>query len=263
MAKKYGRGKFDVHEKYISYMVMIVKHPHYKGMPNAITSEGRINWQVSSGKSTSFYQFYEARKKWWQEQADKLNLPGTGNSDSRFSIAARLIHPTQLRPCRLCGRELYIGYRYLNKLLANKWNGLTDGDQFKFLDEIVEAAKKLKLLIGPKKFEEEITAVFSERQKKESLSNNIDTFFENTAHLRSNYLSPGFMSNPPDRLDGFHDYGLCCRKSKDPGRSDLNLRSYNHDRRTFKWWAQGDWLVADALYNLAGPGLCDLCGKSV
>ena len=38
------------------------------------------------------------------------------------------------------------------------------------------------------------------------------------AELRGR-LSPGAMSNPPDRLDGFHTYNLCCRSKQDTGRS--------------------------------------------
>ena len=46
------------------------------------------------------------------------------------------------------------------------------------------------------------------------------------------------MGNP-DRLDGFHDYYVSCRKKNDPGRSDQNMKMYNLDRRTFEYWVQG------------------------
>ena len=36
--------------------------------------------------------------------------------------------------------------------------------------------------------------------------------------------------------------------------------SYNHDRRSFEWWAEGNWALADALYNKAGPGYCHYPG---
>ena len=48
--------------------------------------------------------------------------------------------------------------------------------------------------------------------------------FEESRHIRSYKLSPGFMGNPPDRLDGFHDYHGSCRKRNDPGRHDENMR---------------------------------------
>ncbi len=44
-------------------------------------------------------------------------------------------------------------------------------------------------------------------------------------------LSPGAMSNAPERLDGFHSFNLCCRSKTDPGRSKENLQSYTTDRR--------------------------------
>jgi Alw26I/Eco31I/Esp3I family type II restriction endonuclease len=268
MAKRYGRGKFEASEKYIRYMEMIVERPEYHGMPNAVSEDGRVNWQVSSGKTTSFYEYYLARFDWWKRKADELGLSGAGNSDDRFSVAARLIHPTRRRPCRLCGRELYVGYMYVNSYLARRWNKIAGSDILSKGQEVVDAAQILLKHIGHERFLEELRGIFGERCEKFNLNevfepSKIREFFEVSGHIRSNWLSPGFMSNPPDRLDGFHDYGLCCRKEKDPGRSDENLRTYVHDRRAFQWWTEGDWKVADSLYNSAGPGICDRCGKKV
>ncbi len=63
-------------------------------------------------------------------------------------------------------------------------------------------------------------------------------------------LSPGAMSNAPDRLDGFHSFNLCCRSKTDPGRSKQNLQSYTTDRRVFEYWVEGDWVAADRLMGL-------------
>ncbi len=260
MARRYGRGKYDAHSNYIEYMKAIVEHPNYADMPNAV-QDGHINWQVSSGKTTSFYKYYKARWAWWAKKADSLKLTGSGNSDSRFSTAARIIHPDRLRPCRLCGKKLNVGYMYLNKIIVKRWNNLVGADKFIHKQDIRKACQQLGELTNEEMLQNEIAHLFPERLKRFGKPENIVLFFEESFYIRSNYLSPGFMSNPPDRLDGFHDYGLCCRKTKDPGRSDENLRSYNHDRRTFKWWAEGDWLVADTLYNAAGEGVCVLCGR--
>lgn len=268
MAIKYGRGKFDAHKNYIDYMTEIVSHKNYEGMPNAIDpNTGRINWQVSSGKTTSFYKYYLARSEWWAKKADRLGLKGSGNSDNRFSITARLIHPTGMRPCRLCGNLLHIGYMYLNFLLAKRWNKLVSKKEFFQKNQnIIDASMQLIDIIGINAFEKEVLTIFPE--KKEFLSSNFDkssieNLFLKSSHLKTNYLSPGFMANPPDRLDGFHDYGICCRKKSDPGRFDDNMRTYNHDRRAFKWWAEGDWIVADELYNSAGKGICARCGREI
>ena len=166
MAIKYGRGKFNAHKNYIDYMTEIVSHKNYEGMPNAIDPKtGRINWQVSSGKTTSFYKFYFARSEWWSKKADDLGLKGTGNSDNRFSVTARLIHPTGMRPCRLCGNLLHIGYMYLNFLLTKRWNKLVSKrDLFQKNQNIVEASLQLIDLIGKKKKKKELLAIFPDKE---------------------------------------------------------------------------------------------------
>ena len=60
-------------------------------------------------------------------------------------------------------------------------------------------------------------------------------------------LSPGAMSNAPDRLDGFHSYNLCCRSKQDTGRHKSNLARYGEDRRAYENWAGGDWKAASWL----------------
>jgi len=60
-------------------------------------------------------------------------------------------------------------------------------------------------------------------------------------------LSPGAMSNAPDRLDGFHSYNLCCRSEHDTGRHKSNLARYGEDRRAYENWAEGDWKAASWL----------------
>jgi len=264
MAIRYGRGKFVAHENYIAYMNAIADSPIYSDMPNLRSSDGRINWQVSSGKTTSFYRYYLARAEWWTTQADKLGLPGTGNSNDRFSIAARIIHPTKLRACRLCGENIYVGYMYLNAVFAKRLTQLTNGRLiFVKMGQVDSAFMDLENILGKEKTQDVIKKNFPERSEYYNLltSEGISAFFIKTQHFRSTLLSPGFMANPPDRLDGFHDYCLHCRKNNDPGRSDENMSTYNHDRRAFMWWAEGDWKVADEIYNQAGNGTCTNCGK--
>ena len=60
-------------------------------------------------------------------------------------------------------------------------------------------------------------------------------------------LSPGAMSNAPDRLDGFHTFNRCCRSTADKGRSKENLASYSTDRRAFENWSDGNWITANKL----------------
>lgn len=265
MAVRYGRGKFDAHENYIRYMNMIADSQIYHDMPNLRSPDGRINWQVSTGKTTSFNKYYNARFDWWVRIADSLGLPGTGNSNDRFSIAARMIHPTKTHACRLCGEDIYIGYMYLNANLAKRWKSISHTEHYYKQQLVVEAAMELAKRIGKDYAEKELIELFPERKDYEHLlkENKYFEYFFSSQHIRSTYLSPGFMANPPDRLDGLHDYCLHCRKKSDPGRSDENMRTYNHDRRAFMWWAEGDWKVADALYNSSGEGVCAICGSKV
>ena len=64
------------------------------------------------------------------------------------------------------------------------------------------------------------------------------------------FLSPGVMSNPPDRYDGFHSDGNCCRSKSDKGRHKENMQRYGQDRRVYENWADGDWKQADRLMSM-------------
>jgi len=63
-------------------------------------------------------------------------------------------------------------------------------------------------------------------------------------------LSPGSMSNVPDRFDGFHTYNSCCRAKHDTGRHKNNLSNYSEDRRAYENWCDGDWKAASRLMGL-------------
>jgi hypothetical protein len=64
---------------------------------------------------------------------------------------------------------------------------------------------------------------------------------------KRNSMSPGVMSNAPDRLDGYHTYNLCCRSKQDTGRHKSNLARYGEDRRAYENWSEGDWKAASWL----------------
>ena len=265
MEIKYGRGKFEPSKEYVEYMNMIADSPVYEGLPNIREENGKINWQCSSGKTTSFYKFFPGRFDWWVKKADSLNLPGTDNSDDRLTIAARIIHPTGKKACLICGKERYVGYMYMNANLAKRWNKITDSDYFEKTLPIYEATQLLIDEIGVEKAKDQILSDFPEKAADIKLFDNqqYEEFFKESQYQRSTNLSPGYMGDCPHRLDGIHDYCTFCRKKNDPGRSDENMRTYNHDRRAFMWWAEGDWKIADTLYNSASSGVCANCGKKV
>lgn len=265
MAIRYGRGTFQAPKEYVEYMNMIADSPCYDGLPNIREENGKINWQCSSGKTTSFYKYFPARFEWWVKKADELGLPGVENSDDRLTIAARLIHPTGKKVCLVCGKPRYVGYMYLNANLAKQWNKLVDNDVFEKTMPVYQAVKMLIDLIGLEATKKQVLTDFPEKESDIHLfdSGDYEKFFASTQHIRSTKLSPGFMGDCPHRLDGIHDYCTFCRKHNDPGRSDENMRTYNHDRRAFMWWAEGDWRLADTLYNSATAGTCTNCGKQV
>lgn len=64
---------------------------------------------------------------------------------------------------------------------------------------------------------------------------------------KRNTLSPGAMSNAPDRFDGYHTYNLCCRSVQDTGRHKSNLNRYGEDRRAYENWSEGNWKAASWL----------------
>lgn len=262
---KYGRGKFEPPRAYVDYINMIADSPVYAGLPAIRGVDGKINWQCSSGKTTSFYKYFEGRFRWWVNKADELGIPGTENSDGRLTIAARMIHPTKKKVCLVCGKARYIGYMYMNANFAKAWNDLIGKERFQKTMPIYEAVPILIEEIGPEAARNAVLEAFPEKAETISIfdEGKYEAFFSKTQHIRSMKLSPGYMGDCPHRLDGIHDYCTFCRKKSDPGRFDENMRTYNHDRRAFMWWAEGDWKIADALYNSAASGVCANCGRAV
>lgn len=262
---KYGRGKFAPPQAYVDYINMIADSPVYKGLPAIRAEDGKINWQCSSGKTTSFYKYFPGRFQWWVKKADELGVEGTENSDDRLTVAARRIHPTKKKVCLVCGKERYVGYMYMNAHYAKAWNKLLGKKRFEKGTPIYEATKILVDRCGKSKVREILLSDFPEKKDDIALfdKGDYEAFFSKTQHIRSTKLSPGYMGDCPHRLDGLHDYCTFCRKRSDPGRSDENMRTYNHDRRAFMWWAEGDWKVADTLYNSAKSGTCVNCKKKV
>ena len=262
---RYGRGKFDPPKAYVDYINMIADSPVYRGLPAIREDDGKINWQCSSGKTTSFYKYFKGRFRWWVNKADELGIPGSENSDDRLTITARIIHPTKKKVCLVCGKERYVGYMYMNANFAKSWNSLAGDNLFTKTMPVYEAVPLLIQAIGLEATRSEILSSFPEKERDISLfdAGDFEGFFSKSQYIRSTKLSPGYMGDCPHRLDEIHDYCTFCRKRNDPGRSDENMRTYNHDRRAFMWWAEGDWKIADALYNSASAGVCVNCGRKV
>ena len=263
--KSYGRGKYTPSQDYLEYIEFIADSPIYSGLEGIKEEDGKINWQCSSGKTTSFYKYFESRKNWWIDKADELKIPGEGQSNDRLVVAARQIHPLQEKVCLICGKYRFVGYMYTNHTLTGRLNKLSQSKSFKKQTPVADAIEELINIVGFEKTREFILDNFPEKVADIELFDNheIQEFFEKTQHIRTSLLSPGYMGDCPHRLDGLHDYCTYCRKSSDPGRSDENMRTYNHDRRAFLWWSEGDWKLADTLYNSSSAGVCSICNLSV
>lgn len=77
--KSYGRGKYTPSQDYIEYIEFIADSPIYSGLEGIKEEDGKINWQCSSGKTTSFYKYFESRKNWWINKANELKIPEKDN----------------------------------------------------------------------------------------------------------------------------------------------------------------------------------------
>ncbi len=243
------RSKRAWHPDFVKYMDFIVKHPNYADMPNKYKANGQINWVSPSD---------EIRGKWWD--AKKLELHCSNRAE-----VARIIHPKELhglKPCQICGKKLSIFYVYPNKITLGKLNLITAKVTFSpYEEDIDKIVDTLVLKMGNEAFEslKKIFHIPGEvNADKESYTN----------YIKSNctgQLSPGVMSNPPDRLDGFHTYNGCHRKEEDTGRHSGNLARYTQDRRAYENWADGDWNYTNRLmgefHKCNNKVKCPNCGN--
>ena len=252
------RKKVVYHPNFDEYVEMIVAHPHYKGLYYDRGKDGRVNWVVT-GKSTKG----QIRQKWWDEKCRELNMT---TQTGRFAEVARKIHPTGLHVCQCCGKTRSIFYEYpnrntaklLNKILGTNINPDDDGQRAECtIKEIVlgwcDSDIKLKALAKAFKLPTPKT--------KEDL---IDSIYNRMVKVNSKRFSPGVMSNPPDRYNGYHSYALCCRSKYDTGRWKENMKTYIQDRRAYEEWADGDYNLANRLmgeFHKCPPMECPHCHK--
>jgi len=238
---------------FVDYMVFIVTHPAYRGMPDAIKEDGKIQWEAPSNRSSGQYQYTHVRRRdWWKKKAEEIGIDTS--EDKWISKTAKSIHPTKEKPCKRCGRIMKISYVYPNAIMQRRigkeFPDLPNGPPYEDIYSIVNRVFDLYKSTSYVKLQR----LFSTASTRSPLFNTRD---ELIAWLDFTYipsepptLSPGAMSNAPDRLDGFHSFNLCCRGKADTGRDLANLRSYTTDRRVFEFWSDGDWIAADRLMGL-------------
>ena len=261
---KYGTKGQSWHPNFVAYMVEIATHPTYAGMPDAVKDDGKIQWEAPSNRSGGQYQYtHDRRLHWWQEKAGIIGVDTESNQ--WISTVAKRIHPTGEKPCKRCGRVMRIAYVYPNRNLQKRM-AHSFGDEFDFdpLEPVTDVVQRIADNFGQLALLR-LHQVFSTH--KFTTPGGLDDVDSWVTWLEDEYipkcpslLSPGAMSNPPDRFDGFHSFNQCCRKYADTGRHDANMRSYTTDRRVFEFWSDGDWIAADRMMGLISASMrSELC----
>lgn len=233
-------NKREWHPNFLNYTEFISSHNNYKGLYFERGADNRIKWVVL-GKSTKGQE----RRLWWDEECKKFGIDIKAGCYAKIALK---LHPTKIHICQICGRELSIRYIYPSKRTIKnitKEFGVTykpfEKDIFQIIDEIVITLDDV----------EKFKHVF---KIKHSIQLNVSTlkdFIEiNFVDEFSKSLSPGVFSNSPDRFDGYHSDGNCCRSKSDKGRHSSNMNRYGQDRRVYENWADGDWKMADRLMSL-------------
>lgn len=239
-------------KRFEDHTEFMVSNPVYDGLFYERDKNGRVKWVVY-GKSEKG----KIRRAWWDKQCERLGIPIRKGC---YAIVSRMLHPTKKHVCQCCGKELSIFYEYPGKRLIeliNKafgWN-LTPSD--KTVKEIIQDAAAIP--DGLKTIQKILhidTAL--------SLEQTIRFCYNEMVAKENNLLSPGVMSNCPDRFDGFHSDGLCCRSETDKGRHSDNMKTYAQDRRAYEEWSDGNWNLANRImgeYAKQKACQCPQCGK--
>jgi len=240
--------------EFVAYMKAIVTHPIYENMPDAINDDGKIQWEAPSNRSGGKYQFtHNKRQDWWKSKARSLGIDIS--KDQWISCTAKRIHPTGEKPCKRCGLVSQIAYVYPGENLIKRFNNYIGEDiGISTSDPIKDALQNAYDVVGENLFEHIIKILGTKaigvpdfNKDFEALLSWIDNQY---VPNEPSMLSPGAMSNAPDRFDGFHSFNRCCRGKADTGRHPKNLMSYTTDRRVFEYWSEGDWIAADRLMGL-------------
>lgn len=221
------------HDNFVEYTEMIVAHPNYNGLFfERKANDNRVKWVVAGQSANG-----KLRRQWWDNQCNKLGIPIEAGCYAKIAVA---LHPTKKHTCQICGKALSVKYVYPNKNTLKALNAKLNADIKPYSLDIYEIVKKY----GTTPIAvEKIKSAFKIENCTATKADLGDYIFKNC----QTRLSPGVMSNSPDRFDGFHSDGNCCRGTSDKGRHKSNLQRYSQDRRVYENWADGNWKMADRL----------------
>jgi hypothetical protein len=200
------------HPNFLKYTDDIVGNKNYEGLFYERGADKKVKWVVA-GKSEKG----QKRRAWWDIQCQKYGIKIEAGC---YAKVALLVHPTKMHTCQICGRELSIKYIYPNSRLIGalrKDLGIEIEPFTKNIYEIVEDCTSNEIEKVKKIFRINSTEILSKETLNEYLQNNYVNVFA------KGLLSPGAMSNSPDRFDGYHSDGACCRHDSDKGTSQIKL----------------------------------------
>lgn len=266
-----NRGEFTLGRRadqppsqaFVEYTEFIVNNEAFAGMPDVRNEDGSIQWEAPSNRTSGVHKdTHQKRRAWWEAKARTLGIDPS--KDKWPSRTAKALHPTKAKPCKRCGRVMQIPYAYPNGHLLRRLGKLPFLDaadipeQTEPIDEVaLRLCEKYStdfLRIAPALFKCKGVDVPNSFASPEEL---VQWLQDRLIPSEPSILSPGAMSNCPDRLDGFHSLNLCCRSTADTGRHSANLRTYTTDRRVFEYWVDGDWIAADRMMGLVRTALSD------
>lgn len=245
---KYGGEVFD------RYARDIVEHPNYAGMPDLYGNKGTIQWEAPSNRSSGkFKDTHHLRRDWWRQKAISLGInPET--EKSWISKVAKAIHPFGMKPCKSCGTWMSLSYCHPSRTFIARMKRLDyvpENVEITLLSDIREVLPAIAKATGNRVLDDLPVVLAAKGIVIPKLGKDLAAWMEfiSKTYVPSepSLLSPGAMSNAPDRLDGFHSFNRCCRERADTGRTKENLASYVTDRRAFEYWVDGDWIAADRL----------------
>lgn len=251
----------------MAYAYALIERDPYATMPCTTDEAGKVDWTIPSNRKpgSKNWDGNARRRSWWEMQARSLGIP---LSEKWISRAAKLLHPWGWKPCQTCGRWMRLSYAYPRAPTVARLNShLEPEDQLAWSDflDLYEIAEHVENVLGLPGARAALGEVFPEAatvlQRAATLADMWDALERLVVRPESRMLSPGAMSNAPDRLDGFHTYNLCCRSKEDRGRSLDNLKTYGVDRRAFEHWSEGDWEAANLLMSRTAVARCTRCGE--
>ncbi|MEG1312351.1 MAG: hypothetical protein RR942_17775 [Romboutsia sp.] len=230
---------------FLDYQEYIVKNENYRGIPFNRKADGSVVWLATKQTEVG-----KGRIEWAKKRAKEFGIDT--NEDGWMAKVMYEVHPTKIKPCQICGRELSLNYVYASKnfikSILKEFDCIDDGYEITELTDIVQI---IDILIASEYEMDYIKEFLIEKfrlrelSERSSIGEVVDACINACKYGTCIYLSPGAMSNYPDRLCGFHSYNRCCRSKEDKGRHKENMDSYNKDRRAYEYWSDGNISLAN------------------